>query len=168
MNRVDGHRFFNQYLHLKIWRQNCPLCILGKTVDDVIADGPGLVFVVFPHALAKMPVPQLWWVIFSSIFWQFSDSLGQFLDTLWTLFGHSLDTLRTIVGHLLNSLWTLFWHSLDTLWTLFDSLDTLWTLFRHSLDTLWLFGHFLDTFWTLFGHSLDTFWTLIRHSLDTH
>ena len=32
----------------------------GKEVDDVIADGPGLVFVVFPHALAKMPVPQLW------------------------------------------------------------------------------------------------------------
>ena len=32
----------------------------GKSVDDVIADGPGLVFVVFPHALAKMPIPQLW------------------------------------------------------------------------------------------------------------
>jgi len=48
----------------------CGLCVFstmgnlaleqGKTVDDVIADGPGLVFVVFPHALAKMPVPQLW------------------------------------------------------------------------------------------------------------
>ena len=36
----------------------------GKTVDDVIADGPGLVFVVFPHALAKMPVPQLWSAMF--------------------------------------------------------------------------------------------------------
>ena len=32
----------------------------GKSVNDVIADGPGLVFVVFPHALAKMPIPQLW------------------------------------------------------------------------------------------------------------
>ena len=32
----------------------------GKSVDDVIADGPGLVFVVFPHALSKMPFPQLW------------------------------------------------------------------------------------------------------------
>ena len=32
----------------------------GVSVDDVIADGPGLVFVVFPHALAKMPIPQLW------------------------------------------------------------------------------------------------------------
>ena len=48
----------------------CGLCVFstmgnlaleqGKSVDDVIADGPGLVFVVFPHALAKMPVPQLW------------------------------------------------------------------------------------------------------------
>ena len=36
----------------------------GKDVEDVIADGPGLVFVVFPHALAKMPIPQLWSVTF--------------------------------------------------------------------------------------------------------
>ena len=49
-------------------------------MDDVIADGPGLVFVVFPHALAKMPVPQLWWVYeqftenFRTIFEQFSDN----------------------------------------------------------------------------------------------
>ena len=48
----------------------CGLCVFstmgnlaleqGVSVDDVIADGPGLVFVVFPHALAKMPIPQLW------------------------------------------------------------------------------------------------------------
>lgn len=36
----------------------------GKDVDSVISDGPGLVFIVFPHALAKMPLPQLWSVIF--------------------------------------------------------------------------------------------------------
>jgi SNF family Na+-dependent transporter len=30
----------------------------------VVADGPGLVFVVFPHALAQMPWPQLWSVTF--------------------------------------------------------------------------------------------------------
>lgn len=35
-----------------------------KSIDDVIADGPGLVFVVFPHALAKMPIPQLWSSLF--------------------------------------------------------------------------------------------------------
>ena len=36
----------------------------GKTVDDIVTDGPGLVFVVFPHALSKMPLPQLWSVVF--------------------------------------------------------------------------------------------------------
>jgi SNF family Na+-dependent transporter len=33
-------------------------------VDDIVTDGPGLVFVVFPHALSKMPLPQLWSVVF--------------------------------------------------------------------------------------------------------
>lgn len=52
----------------------CGLCVfsalgnlaheLGGDVEKVITDGPGLVFVVFPHALSKMPVPQLWSVIF--------------------------------------------------------------------------------------------------------
>ncbi len=36
----------------------------GKDVKDVVTDGPGLVFVVFPHALSQMPFPQLWSVIF--------------------------------------------------------------------------------------------------------
>ena len=30
----------------------------------MVADGPGLVFVVFPHALAQMPWPQVWSVTF--------------------------------------------------------------------------------------------------------
>ena len=35
-----------------------------REVDQVVADGPGLVFVVFPHALSQMPYPQLWSVVF--------------------------------------------------------------------------------------------------------
>jgi len=37
---------------------------LGDNVDAVVTDGPGLVFVVFPHVLAHMPWPQLWSVLF--------------------------------------------------------------------------------------------------------
>eukprot|EP00088_Acartia_fossae_P008707 TRINITY_DN14178_c0_g1_i3.p1 TRINITY_DN14178_c0_g1~~TRINITY_DN14178_c0_g1_i3.p1 ORF type:complete len:613 (-),score=105.30 TRINITY_DN14178_c0_g1_i3:264-2102(-) len=36
----------------------------GKEVNEVVTEGPGLVFVVFPYALSKMPLPQVWSVIF--------------------------------------------------------------------------------------------------------
>merc|ERR1712032_222852 len=36
----------------------------GTTVDKVVTQGPGLVFVVFPHALSQLPLPQLWAVVF--------------------------------------------------------------------------------------------------------
>ncbi|KAK0088299.1 hypothetical protein PV326_004892, partial [Microctonus aethiopoides] len=36
----------------------------NTTVKAVLSDGPGLVFVVYPQALAKMPAPQLWAVSF--------------------------------------------------------------------------------------------------------
>ncbi|XP_058123951.1 sodium- and chloride-dependent GABA transporter ine [Anopheles ziemanni] len=36
----------------------------NSTVEDVISGGPGLIFVVYPQALAKMPAAQLWAVLF--------------------------------------------------------------------------------------------------------
>uniref|UniRef100_A0A182QL93 Transporter n=1 Tax=Anopheles farauti TaxID=69004 RepID=A0A182QL93_9DIPT len=36
----------------------------STTVEDVISGGPGLIFVVYPQALAKMPASQLWAVLF--------------------------------------------------------------------------------------------------------
>ncbi|XP_058822979.1 sodium- and chloride-dependent GABA transporter ine isoform X2 [Topomyia yanbarensis] len=36
----------------------------NTTVEDVISGGPGLIFVVYPQALAKMPAAQLWAVLF--------------------------------------------------------------------------------------------------------
>ncbi len=45
----------------------CGLCVfstlgalasdLGLEVEEVAADGPGLLFVVFPHAIARLPMP---------------------------------------------------------------------------------------------------------------
>uniref|UniRef100_A0A1Q3FUS3 Transporter n=1 Tax=Culex tarsalis TaxID=7177 RepID=A0A1Q3FUS3_CULTA len=36
----------------------------NTTVEDVISGGPGLIFVVYPQALAKMPAAQMWAVLF--------------------------------------------------------------------------------------------------------
>ncbi|KAL5006050.1 hypothetical protein ScPMuIL_017208 [Solemya velum] len=36
----------------------------GKTVAQVATDGPGLIFVVYPEALANMPVAPLWSILF--------------------------------------------------------------------------------------------------------
>ncbi|XP_066998089.2 sodium- and chloride-dependent GABA transporter ine [Anabrus simplex] len=37
---------------------------MGTQVEDVVSDGPGLVFIVYPQAMAKMPATQLWGVLF--------------------------------------------------------------------------------------------------------
>ncbi|XP_056634493.1 sodium- and chloride-dependent GABA transporter ine isoform X1 [Diorhabda sublineata] len=36
----------------------------GTSIEDVVDDGPGLIFVVYPQAIAKMPAAQLWAVFF--------------------------------------------------------------------------------------------------------
>ncbi|XP_033099510.1 sodium- and chloride-dependent GABA transporter ine-like [Anneissia japonica] len=38
--------------------------IQGEDVDNVVTQGPGLVFAVYPAAFSAMPVPQLWSVLF--------------------------------------------------------------------------------------------------------
>ncbi|XP_069113236.1 sodium- and chloride-dependent betaine transporter-like isoform X2 [Argopecten irradians] len=36
----------------------------GMAIDDVIKTGPGLVFLTYPEALVRLPVPQLWSALF--------------------------------------------------------------------------------------------------------
>lgn len=36
----------------------------ATNVEKVVTDGPGLIFVVYTQALAKMPAPQMWACIF--------------------------------------------------------------------------------------------------------
>lgn len=39
-------------------------CKSGKPIEDVAQEGPGLVFVVYPEALATMPGATIWSIIF--------------------------------------------------------------------------------------------------------
>uniref|UniRef100_A0A1I8HNG9 Transporter n=1 Tax=Macrostomum lignano TaxID=282301 RepID=A0A1I8HNG9_9PLAT len=49
------------------FKNNCyrDSIITNKEVEDVVAKGPGLVFVVYPEAIAQMPLAPLWAVLFS-------------------------------------------------------------------------------------------------------
>lgn len=38
--------------------------ITGEDIDKVASGGPGLIFVVYPQAVAMMPLPQLWAILF--------------------------------------------------------------------------------------------------------
>lgn len=36
----------------------------GTTVDKVVASGPGLAFIAYPEAIARMPFPPAWAALF--------------------------------------------------------------------------------------------------------
>lgn len=73
----------------------------NTNVKDVIGDGPGLIFVVYPQAMAKMPYAQLWAVMFffmllclglnSQVSWR---SLGVNFKFVFIFFFYSLPLLK--------------------------------------------------------------------------
>jgi len=64
------------------WEQN-------TSVSDVVTSGPGLAFIAYPAAVSKMPLPQLWSVLF-------------FFMLLLLGFGTQISTTETVVTVLLD------------------------------------------------------------------
>ena len=59
----------------------------GVPVADVVAGGPGLAFITFPEALAQLPLPQLWAVMFFFMLYLLGlDSEFALIETVLTSF----------------------------------------------------------------------------------
>ena len=59
----------------------------GVAVADVVAGGPGLAFITFPEALAQLPLPQLWAVMFFFMLYLLGlDSEFALIETVLTSF----------------------------------------------------------------------------------
>ncbi|KAK2164944.1 hypothetical protein LSH36_57g04098 [Paralvinella palmiformis] len=69
----------------------------GSDISDVIDAGPGLVFVVYPEAVAKLPVSQVWSVMFFSML--FSVGLGSQFAMFQTMTSAFTDEFKVLKGH---------------------------------------------------------------------
>jgi len=65
----------------------------NQTVEQVVSSGPGLVFVAYPQALAKMPGAQLWAVIF------FAMLLCLGIDSQFATVEVTVTTIKDAYGH---------------------------------------------------------------------
>ena len=68
----------------------------GTTVDNVVTEGAGLVFVVFPHALSQLPFPQLW----SAIFFAMLVCLG--VDSQFAMVEVIITSLKDAYGNIIE------------------------------------------------------------------
>ncbi|XP_076359543.1 sodium- and chloride-dependent glycine transporter 1-like [Tachypleus tridentatus] len=67
----------------------------GKSIEDVVSQGPGLAFVVYPEAVARLPISPLWGLLFFTMlftigldtqFGMFEALVSSFVDEFPTIF----------------------------------------------------------------------------------
>ncbi|GFO29799.1 transporter [Plakobranchus ocellatus] len=68
---------------------------LHQSVDKVASDGPGLAFVVYPAAVAKLPVSQLWAVLFFAML--ITLGLGTQIATVTTVHTTLIDRFSNLI-----------------------------------------------------------------------
>ncbi|CAG5123463.1 unnamed protein product, partial [Candidula unifasciata] len=75
----------------------------GKSIDSVVDEGPGLVFIAYPAALSTLPLPQLWSALFFLMLFSVGlDSQFAHIQTLCTAIidcfpGHALTSRKTLL-----------------------------------------------------------------------
>lgn len=65
----------------------------GESIDNVVTQGPGLVFVVYPAAVARLPISQIWSVLFFSML--FSVGIGSQFGMFQTMTSAFVDEFRS-------------------------------------------------------------------------
>ncbi|RUS80131.1 hypothetical protein EGW08_012130 [Elysia chlorotica] len=68
---------------------------LHQSVDKVASDGPGLAFVVYPAAVAKLPISQLWAVLFFAML--ITLGLGTQIATVTTVHTTLIDRFSNVI-----------------------------------------------------------------------
>ncbi|XP_076319918.1 sodium- and chloride-dependent glycine transporter 2-like isoform X6 [Tachypleus tridentatus] len=67
----------------------------GTQVEDIVASGPGLAFVAYPEALTRLPIPQLWAVLFFLMLYILGlDSEFALLENILTSISDEIPILR--------------------------------------------------------------------------
>ncbi|XP_060075279.1 sodium- and chloride-dependent glycine transporter 2-like [Ylistrum balloti] len=84
----------------------------GMTIPEVVTSGPGLVFMAYPEALAQLPLPNLWSVIFFLMLLSIGlDTQFSHMETIVTALLDQFPSLRrkrTIIHALVCLIWCIF------------------------------------------------------------
>ncbi|KAL9967788.1 hypothetical protein ACROYT_G026081 [Oculina patagonica] len=148
----------------------------GKNIEDIASQGPGLAFIAYPAALAQLPVPQAWAVLFflMLIMLGLDSQFGQVEIVAACLIEHypqKLNRFRELVVLVLCVLLFLMGFSCVTnggiyVFNLFDSfsagLSLLFIVFLELIVVAWIYGadRFSRDVEDMIGHPLSKWWLI--------
>ncbi|KAJ7375373.1 hypothetical protein OS493_002129 [Desmophyllum pertusum] len=148
----------------------------GKSIEDVASQGPGLAFIAYPAALAELPVPQAWAVLFffMLIMLGLDSQFGQVEIVAACLIEHyprQLSRYRELVVLVICVLLFLMGLSCVTnggiyVFNLFDSfsagLSLLFIVFLELIVVAWIYGadRFSKDVEDMIGYPISKWWLI--------